>query len=325
MSAIPQQVLDAFGLRPIAPSARLQRGSLNRNFRVETERGSFFLRKHRSDVDCAWAEREHRVIAWAGDRGVPVVYPVRTTEGGTVVEADGVVWAAFPWVQGSVLRRDRIPKHAAFALGRLHGLTQRAMLGNPDASGEARLTWDSSAATERLAQLIEATAARGDADGLAAGLAGQLDLLLSGAARPVSDFAQLPVQALHMDFHDRQVIFGGGQRVVALVDWEMAGSNPRIWELLRSLSFAKLLRPEYTEAYVRGFSENVALTEQECHDGVALWWQTRLHDTWAVSEFLLRDNRRVRPFLRHSFEAANRFSDAGYRRDLAGRIWAAAH
>ena len=128
-----------------------------------------------------------------------------------------------------------------------------------------------------------------------------------------------------MDFHERQVIWGGDHRIVALVDWELTGSNPRIWELLRSLSFAKLLRAGYLEAYVRGFAENVALTQQECHDGVELWWQTRLHTTWALTEYLIGGNRRVRPFLRDGFETAHRLSDPKYRRDLGGRIWATAH
>lgn len=325
MAAIPREVLEAFGLRSAVSATRLQRGSLNRNFRIETNLGRFFVRNHRQGVDIARAEREHRVIAWAGERGIPVVKPIPARTGSTVVELDQSVWSVFPWVDGITPRRDRISKRMAFALGQLHGCTQAAMAGNPDASGESRLAWDSDATIVRLRQLRGVNTAQGDADGLATGLEWQLAMVQAGSGRPTSEFMHLPVQALHMDFHDKQVIWSARWEVGALVDWEMAGANPRVYELLRSLSFSRLLGPGDVEAYIRGFAESVALTREECYDGVELWWQTRLHEVWAVTEYLVGGNPRVKAFLPVAFASAMQLSDPAYRRNLAARIWESAH
>ena len=281
------------------------------------------MRQHRRDVDSAWIEREHRIIDWAGDAGIPVVHPLRSTEGSTVFEAEGGQWATFPWIHGNSVRRKRITIRQALLLGDLHGRTQVAMRGQPDASGPSGMRWDTTRAVAVVESLLVRLARENGPERLRIALAWQLACLESGLARSVGEFAHLPVQALHMDFHDQQVIWDKGE-IVALVDWEMAGANPRVYELLRALNFSLLLRDRYLEAYVTGFARYVRLSEAECYDGVELWWQTRLHDTWAITEMLTRGNRRVAPFLARGYESSMHLAEPDYRRELGARMWNAA-
>jgi Ser/Thr protein kinase RdoA (MazF antagonist) len=110
---------------------------------------------------------------------------------------------------------------------------------------------------------------------------------------PPDAFAALPCQLLHGDFHDQQVLFAG-DRVSALVDWEIWHADPKIWELIRSLAFSELLETPLLEPYLEGYGRHVRLSEEECRLGWQLWWQTRVVGLWVWGAYYLEGHSRVR-------------------------------
>lgn len=312
------EALRAFGVEAAAAPVRLRRGALNRNYRVETTGGRMFLRRHRDGLSLAAVAHEHEIIRWAGERGLPVVMPLPTASGTSVIDVAGARWSLFPWVEGRQLVRGRISLAAAYALGDLNGRVHAVLAGYP-AQGEAsRITWDTKDSRTALRGLEAAIVAQGGAAEVLDGVRFRLRLLEQ--AREPGDFDALPIQLCHGDFHDRQVIFGPANEVRALTDWEMAWPLPRAWEVIRSLVFSKLHTGPGLEAYVAGYARHVTAGAEEWALGLELWWQSRIHETWALRRYYLEGDRRVTPFVLDGLRHVRALAEPGYRPRLAARL-----
>jgi homoserine kinase type II len=320
-------MLGRYGRRREGEASLISAGTLNRNFRVATDRGPVFARRHRDGVDLDGVRREHEVIRWASERGVPAVGPLAASDGATVVEVEGALWALFPWVEGRVLGRGEATPREVEALGEMHGRVQRALVDHPESTGadpraalQETLRWDTAESVASLARIEPLVRAAPEWSHLAEGLSVQRALLEDGAARSALDFEWLPCQLLHGDFHEHQVLVDSEGSVVAVVDWEMTRVAPRVWELIRSLSYSLVLETELVDDYLRGFRRHMTLTAAECRAGVELWWQTRLHSTWVWEAYFLEGNERVGELLADTEAHLRRLADEGWRAAIAGRL-----
>jgi Ser/Thr protein kinase RdoA (MazF antagonist) len=302
---------------------------LNDNYRAETDRGPVFVRFHRAGRKRERIIAEHRVLAWAAERGLPAAGPLTTLEGSTLAYAAERYAAVFPWIEGHPLAAGAITEDGVRALGEVHGRLHAALDGYADpelpdtGTGSAWDTEQSIAELSRVDDLIRYYPAP-SAENLRIqeGLRVQLEMLESGLARPASGFAGLRRQPCHGDFHERNVLFGAGGEVAAVVDWEMVGLLPRAYEVVRALSFSGLLDEPLVCAYLEGYRRHAALTADECVQAVEMWWQSLMHDTWRYRMRFIEGEGRVTPFFESSLALLLRFRDVGYRAEVAGRLTA---
>jgi aminoglycoside phosphotransferase (APT) family kinase protein len=148
----------------------------------------------------------------------------------------------------------------------------------------------------------------------------KLALLKGGNARPASDFAALPNQPTHGDYHERNVLLDEDGAVCAVVDWERTSLAPRVFELLRAIAFMRLWEPPLLDAYLSGYRRHVQLEADECALGVEMWWQHDLHNTWAFRETFIERDQRIAQFLAQNAARLAVFRDAGFRRELANAL-----
>ena len=148
----------------------------------------------------------------------------------------------------------------------------------------------------------------------------QLELLESAAARPASDFASLRRQACHGDYHERNVMVDDSGAIIAVVDWEMAGLLPPIFELVRAISFVRLFDLPLLEPYLVAYRRHTQCSAAECHDGVEMFWQFLIHDTWVFTSRFIRGDRRVDEFLPTAGQLLTRFSDPAFRSMLESTL-----
>lgn len=342
------RLLPHYGLRRSGAPQHIAAGTLNRNYRVplavvdgiernlpsdNPDATTVFARRYRPDLAADEIQREHAITGWVADRGIPTVAPLTTAEGDTVVEIDGVRWSIFPWVTGRTPSRGAITASEAESIGDAHGRVQQALAAHPESAGAtmtshpARLAWDTATALEILARIETAAEAASAPRDLLEALAFRRRLLEGDQPRPFADFAELPCQLLHGDFHDDQVLLAPSDTddtVVGIVDWELTRVAARIWELVRALSYSQLLETDGLEAYLRGYRRHVTLSEQECRAGIDLWWQTRLHSAWVYEAYVLQGNDRVAPLLLETDAHLRRFADERWRTAIADRLVAAA-
>lgn len=322
-------LLACANLRRTGEPARVAAGTLNRNYRVPTEGqtdgDAVFARCYRADLDTARIEREHSIIAWVAARDIPAIAPLTLEGGATSVLVDGERWALFTWIAGRNPDRGAITATEAAAMGNVHGQIQHALASHPESRGQTladldQLGWDTEISIDTLQRLEEVARDREESKQLLDALAFQRGRLTSGDARPFADFGWLPAQLLHGDFHDQQVLLDSRDRVVGVVDWELARVAARVWELIRALSYSQLLEGELVGEYVRSYGRHVAISEAELRAGLELWWQTRLHTTWVYEAYLLEGNRRVGAFLGETDAHLHRLADSSWRQEIADRL-----
>ena len=301
---------------PVADSVR------NDNYRVPTSTGDLFVRIHRKDRSRERILREQRVAAWAGEHGIPVFEPLAGPDGTTLWNSRSRWVSAYPFVAGRTLQRGAIDVAGAELLGALQGQLHATLAafpveGMPESS---ELTWDTEASIallSRVDDLIRYYPAPGENRlRVQRGLRERLALLEGGEARPPSDFAALPRQVTHGDFHERNVLLSEDGRVLAVVDWERASLAPRVFELLRAIAFMQLWEPPLLDACLRGYRRSVRLERDECELGVEMWWQHDLHNTWAFREVFIEGDSRVEPFLEQNAARLAVFRDRDFRRGL---------
>lgn len=322
-SIIPD-VLGMYGLWPYGEPEPVAGGSLNWNFRVQTDGGEYFLRRYRDDLETPRIRGEHALVKWAVERGIPAPLPETVPERGTIAEIAGGRWALFPWVDGEVRPRGALTPAQARSLGTAHGATQATLAGYVDPTEHPiRQRWDKEESLRYLPRVIEVARGRGEEQWILDALQQQLRMLESWDVLPPAAFAGLPAQVLHGDFHDQQILWDG-DNVVAIVDWEIWHTDWRVWELVRSLAFSKLLDSPLLEDYLAGYRDFVSLSEEECRLGLRLWWQSRVVGLWAWAAHYLQGNERVREFFPAMVEGLDRVADDGWKAGIEERFIRAA-
>jgi Ser/Thr protein kinase RdoA (MazF antagonist) len=304
---------------------------LNDNYRVETSDGPRFVRIHKASRTPGRLEREHEVIAWAGARGIPVNPPEADADGRTLHSMGGQIFALFPWLDGHHLERGGIDVQGADTLGGMQGRIHRIFAAYDGPSlpgGGSGATWDTEAAIQDLSRvddLIRYYPAHSEWTlSVQELLRMHLELLESPQARPSSDFAGLPVQAVHGDYHERNVMLDTAGKVQAVIDWEMPAVIPPAFELLRCVTFAHLLDHPLLESYLHAYRREYSLRAEECEPAVEMWWQSTIHSTWAFRAYYIEGNRRAAQFFAEGRANLARFRDSVYRASLAAELrkWA---
>jgi hypothetical protein len=82
-------VIGRFGLWPQSEPVAVPGGTLNWNFRIETDGGSYFVRRYRDNLETERIKGEHELLRWAEERGVPVALPEETPDDLSLVQRAG--------------------------------------------------------------------------------------------------------------------------------------------------------------------------------------------------------------------------------------------
>jgi homoserine kinase type II len=317
-------VLQAWGLAAPASVTPVAGGTLNFNFRVEIGESVYFLRCHRANLETERIEGEHALVAWVAERGIPVPVPVHTSAGETLAVVGDRRWAVYPWMRGAPVERGTLSAAQARSLGSMHGRIQALLATHPDSAGATfNLRWDQAQSLGLLDRLVAKARERREPDWIVDGIDHQRRMLDAWDVLPPEGYDSLPCQLLHGDFHDQQALFAGDD-VSAIVDWEIWRTDPRAWELVRSLAFSTLLGSPRLDDYLAGYREHVRLARDEPRLAMRLWFQSRVVGLWAWWAYLMDGNDRVAAFFPEMIAELDRIATPGWTDSVTERVVRAA-
>jgi len=332
-SAISKQILSSIDdvLRRLgrarAGEPRRIESARNENFRVPTHDGPVFFRFHRPTRTRERLELNLAAMAHAGDRGIPVVRPLADADGKVLFPGGGRLASVYPWVEAVSYERRAISAAQASILGDLHGRLHGALADFTHSALEpyVETSWDreeSIAVLSRVDDLIRYYPAPGEEQQrIQQGLRFQLALLESDVPRPAADFASLPRQALHGDFHEGNVLISLEGSVAAVVDWDMVGSGPRLVELVRALDFTLVLDDDAAlQAYVAAYAAAAPYLAAHVEQSLDAWIQCVIHNTWVYRSRFIEGDHRVDHFLAAKPRRDRQFADPAFRRRLLNTL-----
>jgi len=242
-----QRALDHYDLGNQRIVWRVERGFVNENWVVETDRGRYFVKRRHPDLRQPDVVRaQHSLVEHLREREFPAPAIVPTLRGETLLHLEGELFEVQEYVDGAPYDRERAAhfREAALTLGRFHrcvrGFAPRA-LRRPDPLYAPKLlrarlddliaAWklDRGASFERVVRRLRAHSA---------------DLAARFAAH-----GALPRLVIHGDYYAGNLLFQG-DCVVGVVDYDKARWQPRVVELAEALIYFASPRPGHLEHLV---------------------------------------------------------------------------
>ncbi len=292
-----REVAGAFGLGEVRAVEYLPNGMMNRNWRVETSSGTYAIKQLR-DVEPDPARRQHDTIDQLAVAGLPVPRVIRTGEGDSVVEVDGLAYAASGWVSGGFRDGTTLSLEECRVLGSLLGRVHhelakvrppvpdriRVRLGDPDTT---------LVDVERYLAMIAAKDEPDAFDRIAVRRLHEERELLSryGHRRPDPEVGA--GGWTHGDFQHYNVLWDSG-RVSAVLDWDRLRVAPRGYEVARAaeLLFWKgtSFDLERVAAFAGGYRTTAPISTADLEGGLRARWWNLLCGLWPLDAHYDRDD-----------------------------------
>lgn len=259
---IPEEVLEAFGFAG-AQTSRFEHGVMNRHWLVALdERRCVIGRYHRFRSRPA-IEWEQSLVDYAGTRGWPVARALASREGSRIIEHDGRLWTAAPYLEGELAPVDSV---AAFNIrGRLLGRLHRDLAGfeQEGQRSDAGKTWE--------LDLFVGPAEAGSFNDLLAAFSRDYPelatLIRRQRYRNLRDLSRLKYPDLtdlpiHGDFGNWNLLWKGGQ-LTGLVDFDQCRRDALLCDVAPLLMPFMPLEARLASALIEGYQSVRPLSDSE--------------------------------------------------------------
>lgn len=210
-----------FALGAVRASRPIAAGTINSNFRVETERGAWFVRinEGKAEADVAW---EAQLVAALAAGGVVTPPPVVAGDGRPYAPL-GAKWVSvFPWRAGRHLTADEVTPEIAEAFGA--ALARLHLVGLDLAVSRRRSIYDHDHLVARHAGFARS------ADPELAHAIPVLGEELAAASAAAAGRARATQGMIHGDLFRDNVLWDAG-RLVAILDFEQASGGSLAYDL----------------------------------------------------------------------------------------------
>lgn len=294
-------LLESWPVGALLATTPASSGSINQTLLTTCATGRYALRRYRQS-DLSWVAREHALMHYVCANGVPAIEPLPLTNGATILEHQGALYALFPFAPGhQVAEHELTEQHLAVMgafLARLHTVlrqyphervSRREFHVDPSAA---------SAAIERYLAHLRALPTKQPSDHAAyERLHSQQAWIAQHTHVSLDELAALPQQVIHGDYTHTNLFFEKGD-VSAIIDWDQSYVAPRAWEVIRTIDLVLGFAPTPTKRFLEGYWRVAALSLAELDVAAHCYGIMRGHDTWMYSAIYDQGNDRVRAFIR---------------------------
>lgn len=259
---VPETVLEAFGWGG-ASSDKFEKGLFNTHWLVTREDENCVVRRYNTMRTRAAAAWEQTLVEFAGTRGWPVSTPMADSNGATIVEHDGFLWAAGPYLEGEAGAAD---SPAMFHIcGRLLARLHRDLAGfevegqRPDFGKTWELdAWVAPANVGSFNDLLAAFAL--EYPELAALIRRQRYRNLRDLSR--LKYPDLPEMPIHGDFQRWNLLWHEGQ-VTGLLDFDFCRRDALVCDIAPLLMPFQPLEQRLARALFEGYQSVRPLSDSE--------------------------------------------------------------
>jgi Ser/Thr protein kinase RdoA (MazF antagonist) len=268
-------------------------GLINWLARVDAGHQSYVLKRYnpayfRPDlIELSVAAQHHCYV-----HGVPVPAPVPNRMGELITGAPDASYVLFEYVEGRHLQPGRYSATAAHSLGEAVG---RVVLALATDWRELREPWTLRKPDETVSQFerLLAAAEAGTTD-LDRRTAQDVRFRLAYLHRHPDVYAQIsvmPMQWIHCDFLETNVLFASNGQVSAVVDFDNTTVLPRGFDFMRALAYCVTPLVPERDHYLRGYLEMAQPSRVELATYAPLWMYTAVCDIWPLEIRYLEPER----------------------------------
>ena len=254
-----KRLLGHYNLGVLKTAQRIGRGFVNENWKVETTRGRFFLKRRHPDLRQPKIIRaQHALITYLKPKCFPVPQILPTTSGNTLLVLDGDFYEIQTFIDGVPYQTERAAhfRNAAAILGFYHMCVEG--FSSP-ALGEQGTLYCPEKLNENLNKVV--TRWEEERNSMTLDTLKRLKANAVNLAHRFSKHPQLPELVIHGDYHAGNLIFKD-DKIAAVVDYDKASWQPRVAELAEALIFFSANSPGlFTHIVYPGFISWEKFTE----------------------------------------------------------------
>ena len=235
------RIIKQYGVGKFTSARFVKIGVSDENYKVRTTRGVYFLKKHRPSTS-ARINSIARLEKFFKNHGLPVICPLATLGGRWHYTYETHAYVLYPFVVGRCYKTKKIPsvavKKMAQTLAHLHLLTKNGYSSTYSDVSRYFMPIKTTILLRDIQDLLGNVAAlkkKTKYDYLAErGLLLKKDLV-EKFANQINNFSFGRRQLGHGDYHPGNIFFDSKQRVSAIFDFDMAGPQPRLFDLTRAI------------------------------------------------------------------------------------------
>ena len=264
----------------------------------------------------------------ARQQGLPVPRVVRTKDGRSFTQRNGVFFSLSEHIEGRIFPPGQMPKRAAARMGEVLAPLHRALQNLPE--GTSTTVPSPDWIEEHLLSLLaigDGRRAHNALDEVACTVLEQKLRLLKELTVPAPYISQWT----HGDYEWRNVLFNNRDEVVGIIDFDdlLFGNASR--DITRCVVLSFPAGSEEAIAFFEGYASSSQVTSAEAHDYVTFYRYTSTFKTWPMSvrylepeKYFSRWDEFLQPLPEWDWEQlAHSFADIAARtrvRDVGGRF-----
>lgn len=295
------EIKELYGL-DLTLVAKIKGGYLSDTFEVTDGSKSFFLKRHRHDVEVQVAS-VCEVEDFFADGNVPVIGAIPTLSGKKYFDAQGRWFSLYPFINGRNIERGVLSPEASRSLGTtlgiLHARGKESTLIAPD---KFRV-WSRERLLRRAAE-VEAEIAKEDPLTEFGALARKnmklkIDWFLKHE-EPYGSLMSGTGSLVHGDYFSDNVFFDDKDQVTHVYDFEKADYTSPLYEVFRCMFVSFFSMPteenlqrakEYLDAYLKVCKVPI----EEVRNGLKIAYLKQMSSVWAEEEHYIKHNTRTDP------------------------------
>lgn len=251
-----KDILKQYDIGELVDFTKIPIGVSSDNYKVETSKGTYFLKKHRESALERIGSLE-RIEQFFVANDIPIIVPVSTIDKKLHFIHEGTCYVMYPFVSGITFEQGKVSNemvvHMAQMLAHMHLLTKDGIqetYGDVSMDFVLRKTEVIVEEIDTLLKQVEVLEQKTEYDILAQqGLRLKRQLLIKNKLE-IDTFGFETFNLAHGDYHPGNIFFNDDLTISAIFDLDMSGPIPRVYELVRS-TMLTCPNHDYSEEKIR--------------------------------------------------------------------------
>lgn len=295
-----ESIINNFTIGKVQSFSKIEKGFSSVNYKIVTDKGFFFLKKHRPKglKNISLIELSEQFFA---QNGIPVPAPIKTKEGFLHVISENECYVLYPFVEGEQYPLGGAPTSILMNMGemlaKVHLLTQKSL--PKEFNGFVAENYElpvSESILVRIEELLLKIKGNDSFDSLARpALEAKQKLIQDSLLKPWPE----PGRSSHLclgDYYPDNILFDTSGNIKYMFDLDMAGPAPRMAEVVRSLMLSCFWyqfdadRIEKGNAFLKAYHAHYPFSEEELQKELEIYYIKECHSIWREKRHYLENS-----------------------------------
>ena len=317
---IQNKIIAIYNLSIPITITKIEKGFSSINYKIETQDQVFFLKKHRAS-GTKRIETIEKAEQFFADNNIPVVSPVKNITGDLHVVIDNTYYVIYPFVSGISYELGNIPKNILGNMGaklaEVHLLTKDGIVGEYSEDKQFKLPNKENVLSE-IENLLNIINPKNDFDNKVLEGLNLKKQLIKEYDIGEEKFVLKDRHLCLGDYYPDNIFFDENGDILYIFDLDMAGSAPRLFELIRSCMLSCFWYKmndeniEKAKVFIGEYYKRYPFDLNDFEDTLELFYVKSIYAIWREKAYYIENDNRTNSIYIPSLETIIYLRDNRY-------------